>query len=148
MKRLTRLGWLYTEAPVYFITACTEKRRKLLADPGSHSIFREFCEGADEHGALVGKYVLMPDHFHLFVCIPPGSLTLANWMKSLKNSLSKHWRAKGIEAPHWQKGYFDHLLRSEESHAEKWAYVRDNPLRAGLVENAQDWPYAGEIKKL
>jgi hypothetical protein len=36
-------------------------------------------------------------------------------------------------------------LRSEESYAQKWGYVRDNPLRAGLVANADDWPYAGEI---
>jgi len=83
MKRLTRLGWLYTEAPVYFITTCPEKRRKLLANPSSHSIFREFCEAAGERGASVGRYVLMPDHFHLFGCIPHGPLKLAEWMKSL-----------------------------------------------------------------
>ncbi len=68
------------------------------------------------------------------------------WMKSLKNTLSKHWREHGIEAPHWQKGFFDHLIRSGESHAEKWKYVRVNPVRAGLVAQAEDWPYAGAIQ--
>jgi len=47
--------------------------------------------------------------------------------------------------PHWQKGFFDHLLRSEESHAEKWQYVRENPVRAGLCLTAEEWPYAGQI---
>jgi len=111
---------LYTEAPVYFITTCTEHRRRLLDNAGAHEAFRGFCEGARERGALVGRYVLMPDHLHLFVCIPPGELGLSGWMKSLKNSLSKHWRGGGIEAPHWQKGFFDHLIRNNESHAEKW----------------------------
>jgi putative transposase len=45
----------------------------------------------------------------------------------------------------WQPGFFDHLIRNEESYGEKWNYVRDNPVRAGLVTNAYDWPYKGEI---
>ena len=37
------------------------------------------------------------------------------------------------------------LLRSDESYAQKWNYVRENPVRAGLVSKAGDWPYSGEI---
>ena len=48
-------------------------------------------------------------------------------------------------SPVWQRGFFDHLLRSDESYTQKWNYVRDNPVRAGLVTNADDWPYSGEI---
>ena len=40
---------------------------------------------------------------------------------------------------------FDHILRNDESYAEKWNYVRDNPVRAGLVELAENWPYHGEV---
>lgn len=73
-------------------------------------------------------------------------MRLSEWMKSLKNSLSKHWRGDGIVAPHWQKGFFDHLIRSNESHAEKWKYVMENPVRGGLVKRTEDWPYAGRIR--
>ncbi|MGI9172622.1 MAG: transposase [Chthoniobacterales bacterium] len=45
----------------------------------------------------------------------------------------------------WQRGFFDHLLRNSESYSQKWNYVEQNPVRAGLVENAEDWPYAGQI---
>ena len=48
-------------------------------------------------------------------------------------------------AANMQRGFFDHLLRSAESYGQKWNYVRENPVRAGLVEKAEDWPYAGEI---
>lgn len=146
MNRLTRLDTVFTENPVYFITACTEQRRHLLANDAAHEVFVRFCSLAGSRGVMVGRYVLMPDHLHLFVCIPPGATGLSNWMKSLKNTLSKHWREQGIEAPHWQKGFFDHLIRSGESHAEKWKYVRENPARAGLVKDAGDWPYAGAIR--
>ena len=63
----------------------------------------------------------------------------------------KQWTAKGIlqatglALPFWQKEFFDHVLRSDESYESKWDYVRENPVRAGLVSRADDWPYAGEI---
>jgi hypothetical protein len=63
----------------------------------------------------------------------------------------KEWTAKRIlreiggVAPAWQPEFFDHLLRSNESKREKWTYVRENPVRAGLVIVAEDWPYAGSI---
>jgi REP element-mobilizing transposase RayT len=146
MNRLTRLDVVFTEAPIYFITACTDNRRHLLAKDDVHEVFRRFCTQARLRGVLVGRYVLMPDHLHLFACIPPGAVGLSMWMKSLKNALSKHWREHGIEAPHWQKGFFDHLIRAGESHAQKWRYVRENPVRAGLVGAAEDWPFAGVIQ--
>ncbi|HSP44953.1 MAG TPA: hypothetical protein VLO30_03075, partial [Chthoniobacterales bacterium] len=50
-----------------------------------------------------------------------------------------------LRQPVWQRRFFDHVLRSDESYTQKWNYVRENPVRAGLVMNATDWPYAGEI---
>jgi hypothetical protein len=44
-----------------------------------------------------------------------------------------------------QPGFFDHILRSDESYGEKWNYIHENPVRAGLVKSAGDWPYQGEI---
>jgi len=71
----------------------------------------------------------------------------------------KSWTSRGINAlgrPRsapaattlWQREFFDHVLRSCESYAEKWNYVRDNPVRDGLVSSADDWPYAGEVEML
>jgi hypothetical protein len=51
----------------------------------------------------------------------------------------------GIPSPHWQKDFFDHVLRSDESYSEKWQYMRQNPVRAGLVEKPEDWEFQGEI---
>lgn len=148
MKRLSRLGELFDENPLYFITTCTADRAPLLANESTHQAFRHFCGNARNFGVIVGRYVLMPDHLHLFVCIPPGPATLPGWIKSLKNSLSKHWRGQGIEAPHWQRNFFDHVIRNYESEAEKWVYMRENPVRAGLVLRSEDWPYAGEFHPL
>jgi putative transposase len=69
-------------------------------------------------------------------------------MKSLKNTISKMLLANRVAPSHWQKTFFDHLLGSAESYSEKWNYVRENPVRAGLVAKAEDWPYMGEIFEL
>ena len=73
---------------------------------------------------------------------------LSEWMKSLKNSLSKTLRGLNTPAPHWQKGFFDHVMRSEESYSQKWLYVAENPVRKHLVARPEDWPYQGEIYPL
>jgi len=102
----------------------------------SINAFLRFAEAGENHGAYVGAYVIMPNHVHLFVALAPDR-TLSAWIKSLKNSLSKTLRTLGIASPHWQKGFFDHLLRSGESYSQKWEYVRDNRC-------APDWSKLGK----
>ena len=87
----------------------------------------------------------MPYHFHLFVSMDDQRIMLSAGMKSLKNMASKALRLNGIPPPHWQKTFFDHLVRSSESYSEKWSYVRENPVRAGLVSKNEDWAFMGEI---
>ena len=144
-QRLHRLEIIYARSPIYFITTGTANRRRILATEANHESFIRFAEQGPQHGAWIGAYVLMPDHFHLFVAVDDQRITLPQWMKSLKNDLSKALRSANIQPPHFQKGFFDHLLRSAESYSEKWHYVRENPVRAGLAERWEDWPFWGEI---
>ena len=144
-QRLRRLDLVFVRSPIYFITACTKNRRGVLATPAIHETFLHFAKEAPSHGAWVGAYVIMPDHLHLFVATDDEKIAISAWMKSLKNTISKTLRANGVAPPHWQKTFFDHVLRSSESYSEKWNYVRENPVRARLVANAEDWPYVGEI---
>ena len=147
-ERLGRLDFTYENCPIYFVTACTANRRQLLHNHTTHDAFRGFAASAVDYGAWVGRYVLMPDHCHLFVALDDERLSLSQWMKSMKGVLSAQWRSAGIVPPYWQKGFFDHVLRSEESYSEKWNYVCENPVRAGLVTRATDWPFAGEVNDL
>jgi putative transposase len=90
----------------------------------------------------------MPDDLHAFVGLDDQKIELSIWVKSLKNALLKTLRLCGPAPPHWQKGFFDHVLRSEELYEQKWHYVRENPVRAALVRHWTEWPYAGEINDL
>ena len=88
----------------------------------------------------------MPDHVHFF-CIDAESKTkLSKMIGSWKEWTSKEiCKELGIRAPLWQREFFDHLLRTEESYSEKWNYVKENPARKGLVKNANEWPFSGYI---
>jgi len=70
------------------------------------------------------------------------------WIQALKSIIGKKLLTLGFQKPHWQEGFFDHLLRSHDSYSEKWDYVRMNPVRAGLSRTPEAWPYQGEITKL
>lgn len=130
--------------PLFFVTFNTHQRAALLATVPVHEAFLAFAREATSRGIAVGRYVLMPDHAHLFVQGGPD-FVLSGWVRLLRRSLSK---AIPAQRPHWQQGFFDHLLRSDESYAQKWEYVRRNPVRAGLSTIAEDWPYQGEIVRI
>jgi putative transposase len=139
-----RLTCIFANTPVFFVTACTYRRRPLLANDLLNRAFTKFAIRAyKEHNIAVGRYVIMPDHLHLFVC-GPDDFRLGGWIGLLKQVLAKPIKTDRI-GPIWQRGFFDHVLRSDESYGEKWHYVLQNPVRAGLVTNAEDWPYAGEV---
>jgi REP element-mobilizing transposase RayT len=152
--RLDRVFQKY-DPSLYFVTFNTHLRRQLLASPPVHSAFVDYCQRGYERHIGVGRYVMMPDHVHLFVRFGQGcELTLGTWIKGLKRGLDSALAETGAEPSailsqelrtFWQPGFHDHLLRSDESYSEKWMYVRENPVRAGLVSNPNDWPYAGEI---
>ena len=99
-------------------------------------------------GWKVGRFVLMPDHIHLFTTPddqnPPS---LSRWVTYWKSLVSKGWPWAG-EQPIWQQDFWDRQLRSHESYSVKWDYVRNNPVRHGLVGKAEDWPYQGELNPL
>ena len=65
--------------------------------------------------------------------------------RCVKTSASQGREAVPSKKTIWEEGFFDHILRSDESYLQKWNYVRENPVRAGLVKSEVDWPYQGEI---
>jgi hypothetical protein len=63
----------------------------------------------------------------------------------LKCQLGQTIVGKRGRDPVWQQGFFDHVVRNSESYSEKWEYVRQNPVRAGLCLRPEDWPWQGEV---
>jgi putative transposase len=140
--RPNRLDILYISQPVYFVTLCTRDRQKLSSLKKAHTALIDYsARGLREFSVSVGIYVVMPDHVHLFVSGRPD-FALSPWVAGLKRAISK---ALEVGGTFWQPGFFDHVIRSDESYREKSQYVSNNPVRAELVQRSEDWPYQGNI---
>ena len=132
--------------PIQFVTVCTNDRRPILANDAVHQAVIDAWMQWNEW--LVGMYVVMPDHVHFF-CAPtvldpvPLKQAMTFW-----KGVSTRLMPANIERPVWQKDYWDRVLRSEESYSEKGQYIYDNPVRAGLVDRAEDWKYAGQLNEI
>ena len=138
--RLAQIFQSY-DAPIYFVTFCTADRKPLLENSSVHNRFIQYAEKAEPRGVAIGRYVIMPDHIHCFIRMAPQH-TLGTTIRMLKRALSP---AIPDPTPHWQSGFFDHLLRHSESYHDKWNYVWENPVRAGLVKRPEDWAFQGEV---
>lgn len=142
--RPPRLGQIFQtyDPPLYFITICTIHRRNIRDLEAAHHVFEGYvCRARDEFGVAVGRYLIMPDHMHFFVR-GGDDFKLAQWVNGLKRAISVALGATK-KRPLWQPGFFDHVLRNDESYSQKWEYVRENPVRAGLVVQADEWPVSG-----
>jgi len=136
---------------IVFVTVCTKNRQPWLADPFVHAVLRQVWLAADAW--LVGQYMIMPDHIHLFASpnprwegeAPAEPPSLDKWIQYWKSQFSKR---HGNFVHRWQTGHWDRRLRTDESYGNKWEYVRSNPVRHKLVTDQKEWPYQGKIHDL
>ena len=143
-RRPPRVSWV-RGTPVFFVTFCTYRRRSILATKNVHDSFVAFgLRAAQSHNIAVGRYVIMPDHVHLFVC---GDLHfhLGKWIKALKQALGKSISSGMRHDRIWQEGFFDHILRSDESMAQKWEYVRDIPSAPNWLDSGRSGLFRGKL---
>ena len=130
--------WVNPES-VFFITICCSKRRwnALCPDAVTANTLWEsalFRQEELRHWWL-HLFLLMPDHVHALISFSPEhgmKKTVTGWKKFTAGNFKIDW----------QRDFFDHRLRNRESFEEKALYIRKNPVRAGLVEKPEDWPYA------
>ena len=121
--------WLqWDQRVVYFITFCVADRAKVLDNERAFDAFKSAVSKL--RGWSVIAALVMPDHIHLLAApdedreAKVGDLigALKRWTRQ---TLNARWQ--------WQPGSFDRLLRREESTYDKWLYIQENPVRAGLV---------------
>ncbi|MBV8587145.1 MAG: hypothetical protein JO308_12715 [Verrucomicrobia bacterium] len=92
---------------------------------------------------LVGYYAVLPDHLHLFIRDDiERRRRLYTWVTNWKTYVTGYWLGTGDL---WQRSFWDRQMRNAEDYGLKYLYVRNNPVRHGLVSEPEDWPYQGEM---
>ena len=147
-RRPAKQSWkqIGNRSVIVFLTVCTKAREPILGDAETHDLLVKAWEKADSW--VVGRYVILPDHVHLFASPHDSdSPDVAQWVSYWKSLVTRQWAGRRVRSI-WQRDFWDRQLRSGESYAQKWEYVRSNPVRHGLVQAADDWPFQGKLNDL
>lgn len=128
-------NWV-TKCSFFFITInCAERGRNQLCIAGLGD--KVLAAAAYQHDRLhwhCRLLLLMPDHLHAVIAFPDH----AGMRRIMKNW--KHYLA-GELGTEWQRDFFDHRLRNQQEEREKIEYILMNPVRKGLCERAEEWPW-------
>jgi putative transposase len=133
--------WIRRDA-VFFITVCCADREtnQLCLPAVAKTVFESVEFRVNRGDWWVHLLVLMPDHLHALISFPQDRemrKVVSNWKENLA-------KKAGIR---WQRDFFDHRLRSDESYEEKARYIRLNPLRRGLILSPADWKFVWEPRE-
>jgi putative transposase len=123
--------WIDPSSEVYFITINSLPRgtNQLCTEATSKALLQSAAFRHESGNWFIYLFLLMPDHIHALLSFPAHTSGIQHTIKSWKS-----WTAKnlGIE---WQRDFFEHRLRADESATEKFHYIIANPVRAALVDN-------------
>ncbi len=148
----------YASANYFFVTLCVDKRRKVLSsvcrgDPCGRPVVSLFPLGkiAEEtfketerrFGVEFDCRVIMPDHIHFVLIVPPQRATarvaptLGQIVGAYKSIVSKKWRdyCRETGTEHfsvWQRNYYEHVIRNRQDLDETRRYIDNNP--SGLLQ--------------
>ena len=99
----------------------------------------------------IDAWVVLPEHIHCVITLPPGDMDFSNRIKSMKmrfsmsvpttagrSAIGTTRGERGI----WQRRFWDHVIRVDNDYARHLDYVHFNPVKHGWVERVRDWPYS------
>ncbi|MCB1079635.1 MAG: hypothetical protein KDM64_17595 [Verrucomicrobiae bacterium] len=128
-------------------TMTMDQRKRGWLSPEFHLQFREWLlHSLARYGCVCPVYCVMPDHFHLLILgwAEPSDQRLA--IRHLRKTLNAHLKTLG-ESFRLQKQAYDHILREEERARNAFErvafYISENPVRAGLANFPNEWPFTG-----
>ena len=152
-------GYDYSQNGAYFVTVCTQDRKKILSKisvgtpvPGcpqipqvellrhgeiADKIVRQLNDFYDH--ISVDKYTVMPDHIHLLITIrgghpgtgvPTRTSEIARFVGTFKRFCNKEY-GENI----WQSRYYDHVIRNQQDYNEVWEYIENNPTKWAIAKD-------------
>lgn len=140
----------------YFLTLVTQNRAPIFAEDWTRTLLRAAIDRCRAlHPFSLDAIVLLPDHLHLLMTLPPADDDYPRRLANLKagftraylaaggaeqpRSASRHrQRARGI----WLKRYWEHTIRDGEDPRTHYNYICCNPVKHRLVTCPHAWPHS------
>jgi len=140
-NRLTNFD--YSEDRPIHVTVCADNKEEIFdSELNARIVVNELLKTAKDLRFRILCYCLMPDHLHVIVSPGESNLSLSKFLNIFKGRTTAVFRQRKDLKKIWQRSAFDHVIRTEENLKEVIEYIRNNPVRKGIVENADDYPYS------
>jgi REP element-mobilizing transposase RayT len=133
----------YQQGHAFFITVSTHIRFPWF------SAHAELAEGAVQllmqlaldRASKLYAWCVMPDHIHLLL----QDRNIIDFVRLFKGKLVPKASALKRDQRLWQRSFYDHGLRKDEALEQTAAYIWENPVRAGLVNQASEYEWSGSL---
>lgn len=136
-------------ASVFFTVTLQERGTRLLLDHIT-TLRRAVAVTKAERPFHIRAWVVLPDHLHCVWTLPGGDSDFSTRWRLIKTRFSRALPQGNLRRSHvarqergiWQRRFWEHHIRDEGDMAEHVTYCWINPVKHGLVERAEDWPYS------
>ena len=146
----------YVPGGVVFLTLVTFNRNPIFADPQNVSYLRHaMAIMKAEMPFDITAAVVLPDHLHLLLTLPPGDSHYSKRAGRLKVLFTQRLRGKDVrprdmclsrqkhrESNVWQRRFWEHTIRDEADWIAHVNYIHYNPVKHGLVRCPREWEYS------
>jgi putative transposase len=129
----------------FFVTSKTSMGKRLLQSDRAAALLVDVLRShmAAERFVVL-DFVVMPDHFHALISVGP-KMTIEKAMQFIKGGFSYRMKKElGYPAEVWQRGFSEVSVAGEESLRKHREYIAQNPLRAGLVREGEEFAWCFE----
>jgi putative transposase len=135
---------------VYFFTVTLAHRRSTALVDHIGALRAAFRVCRRERPFAIDAIVVLPDHLHAILTLPPEDADFSGRWRRIKGHFSSYMIARAaVTARHangryalWQRRFWEHTIRDEGDFARHVDYIHFNPVKHGFVHQVRDWPYS------
>ena len=132
--------WLFASG-IYMVTVGTYRKLPHLSTPERRDFFMEALFAcATEFGWMLKAWAILPNHYHFVAASPEDPATLSRFLSKLHMTTAKQLNVWDEQAGRkvWFQ-YWDSHITFEKSYLARLNYVHYNPVKHGVVENAEGY---------
>lgn len=140
----------------YFITQVTYQRQPWLCDNlARYALRKAIIQVRQKHPFKIDAFVLLPNHFHCLLTLPPNEPDLSIRIRLIKTYVTRYYghrlsrqlnrsqsRRKRKERDLWQRRFWEHLIRDETDFSKHCDYIHHNPVHHCLCSAPVDWQFS------
>ena len=134
----------------FFFTLTLRDRTSRVLVEHIDPLREAFREARKRHPFAIEAIVVMPEHLHMVMTLPPDDAGYASRIRFVKSRFSRSVAQSGAslrrnergEYDLWQRRYWEHTIRDEEDLQRHVDYIHFNPVKHGHAVRAADWPHS------